>query len=330
MMETFLAFKERYENYNINITFFGGEPLLLFDEIVSFIETIDNSKELKQGITYNMITNGSLLDDKKIDFINKYFKNLTVSLDGTQSINDYYRRTINNNPTYNLVEKNLKKLKSRSNLDINYEVTLTDAYYNNYNAHQSKEIWNLFKNLKSNIIDFIPVYDDKRSFFSDENRAKIIVEELINLWLDDIYMLNKTFEVNCFKSNLLSILKPGRQKSCSAGKNYFAIDSNLNIYPCQTEKYKGNNVIGEIKDGNLELNKNNRQYVSKSNCKKCPCFNGCSCYCKVFYNNENLTDICKYNILVNELLRKKIQNIYLNNNLKDFKKKIIYYYGKSN
>lgn len=67
-----------------SISFFGGEPLLNFNEIKIFVPAI--LKELdKREIDYpslSIITNLVLVTDEMVDFLNKYNIRVAISLDG--------------------------------------------------------------------------------------------------------------------------------------------------------------------------------------------------------------------------------------------------------
>lgn len=65
------------------INFFGGEPLLAFDQIrqtVSYFQ--EKNERLKKHIQFSMTTNGSLIDNHILKFLNQHLFLLTVSFDG--------------------------------------------------------------------------------------------------------------------------------------------------------------------------------------------------------------------------------------------------------
>lgn len=72
-----------YFTKKVSIYFYGGEPLLAFDQIqhaVSLIE--DQNKKGKKEIQYALTTNGSLIDDGILDFFNHYQFKMMLSFDG--------------------------------------------------------------------------------------------------------------------------------------------------------------------------------------------------------------------------------------------------------
>jgi uncharacterized protein len=86
------------------VSFYGGEPLLVFDlirMIVSGTRTIQDWRRLNFSIT----TNGLLLDEEMIDFIVEHRIALQISLDGPAAVHDRYRQTADGRPTHRRVEE---------------------------------------------------------------------------------------------------------------------------------------------------------------------------------------------------------------------------------
>lgn len=69
------------EDYHLN--FYGGEPLLsakLIRQVVSFLE--DNAKKNNQPVHYSLTTNGSLLTNEIIHFLDEHKFSVELSFDG--------------------------------------------------------------------------------------------------------------------------------------------------------------------------------------------------------------------------------------------------------
>ena len=78
---------------NLEVDFFGGEPLLNFDAVKNIVlKTRGLEKDYNKNVRFTLTTNGTLLDDAKIDFINEHISNIVLSLDGTPETNDSIRR----------------------------------------------------------------------------------------------------------------------------------------------------------------------------------------------------------------------------------------------
>ena len=94
------------------IIFYGGEPLLEFNEIV---ELTNYAKSLfKDRVKFSFTTNGMALTKDKFDFLIRNDFLITVSLDGYQKNHDSKRITINGKPSWNKIMSNLQDLKGYS------------------------------------------------------------------------------------------------------------------------------------------------------------------------------------------------------------------------
>ena len=72
------------------VSFYGGEPLLEFDLMQNVVE-YSKIRMAGRNISFSVTVNGSLLDDKKLAFLQENNFNLLISLDGLQQDNDKNR-----------------------------------------------------------------------------------------------------------------------------------------------------------------------------------------------------------------------------------------------
>ena len=126
---------KRYNPYRKPaIGFYGGEPLLQFELIKKCISYLEDSYSSYEFL-YSITTNGTLLDDEKIDFLVKHNFSIAISLDGPQCEHDRNRVYKTGNGTFNDVMKNVKKF-----MDIGYErchlITVFDYKSNLFNLQE--------------------------------------------------------------------------------------------------------------------------------------------------------------------------------------------------
>ena len=98
----------------IEITWYGGEPLLSFEVIERMAKDInriciDNKVRCKMG----MISNGYLLDERIVDFLEEYDISYQVTLDGLQKNHDKRRYLKGGQGTYQRIIENLKLFNNR-------------------------------------------------------------------------------------------------------------------------------------------------------------------------------------------------------------------------
>ncbi len=88
--------KHSGQRKNLEVDFFGGEPLMNFDVVK---ETVFYAKGLEaehnKKFRFTITTNGVLLDQDKMDFINEHMYNVVLSCDGRKEVHDYMRPASN-------------------------------------------------------------------------------------------------------------------------------------------------------------------------------------------------------------------------------------------
>ena len=86
---------------NLEVDFFGGEPLMNFDvvkEIVAYARSIE--KQHNKNFRFTLTTNGVLVDDEVIEWANRECHNVVLSLDGREEVHDRLRKTVNGKGSY--------------------------------------------------------------------------------------------------------------------------------------------------------------------------------------------------------------------------------------
>ena len=114
---------------NLEVDFFGGEPLMNFDvvkELVAYARSIE--KEKGKNFRFTLTTNGMLIDDDVIDFANREMSNVVLSLDGRKEIHDCYRVDYAGNGSWErIVPKFQKLVKARDGKNYYMRGTFTHA-----------------------------------------------------------------------------------------------------------------------------------------------------------------------------------------------------------
>lgn len=263
-----------YNRENIEVDFFGGEPLLNWDVIkktVLYALTIPN-----KIFHFTITTNGILLDDDKMEFINEHMENLVLSIDGRKETNDKNRRTKSGKGTYDILVKNLLKFaKARGDKD--YYIRGTYTRDNLDFGEDIKHLADLgFKNISlehavSEGQDYSITKDNLQEIFSEYERfSKIYVNSDYNFFH---FMLDDAASPCTIK----------RLSGCGAGCEYVAVSPNGDVYPCHQFVGEEHMRLGNLKTGitNTELQEKikNISVLTKKDCKKCwaryYCSGGC-------------------------------------------------------
>ena len=295
---------------NLEVDFFGGEPLLNFDvvkELTFYGEELNEKYD--KNIRFTLTTNGTGLNQERIDFINKYMKNVVLSLDGRKSINDLMRPTANGKSSYDVIVPKFKDLvEQRGNKEYYIRGTFTA---NNLDFGEDARH---FYDLGFHSISIEPVVTDP-----DEPYA--ILEKHVPEILDEYERFSKEY-IKIKKHNpdftffhYMIDLDGGpclakRSVGCGAGVEYICVTPEEEIYPCHQFVGEKEFVLGSLDKGidNTELIEEFREanIFNKEDCRKCWAKFYCSggCHANAYFNNGTILE--PYHIGC-ELERKRIE-----------------------
>ena len=130
-----IKFIGRFYTRDVSLTWFGGEPLLAFDRILSIDRRV---RELGKRVTASMITNGFLLDDDKVSKLNDLnVSYLQITLDGKKETHDSRRFQKNGAPTYDKILENIDRVmasdfKGMVHIRVNVDARNDEEYYTVY------------------------------------------------------------------------------------------------------------------------------------------------------------------------------------------------------
>lgn len=295
---------------NIEIDFFGGEPLMGFDTVKKTVEYARSvEKDHNKNFRFTLTTNGILLTDEVMDYLNEEMSNVVLSLDGRKDVNDSVRVGINNTGSYDrIVPKFQAFVNRRGGKDYYIRGTFTAA-----NLDFSEDVKHM-KELGFKQTSVEPVVLDPSSPLAiKEEHLPTIFEEYDNLTrIIADYKKNGDF-FNFF--HFMVDLEQGpcvikRVKGCGCGGEYVAITPDGDIFPCHRfagmEEFKMGTVFnGEI--NNDIVNKFGQSTVlGKKDCEECWAKYFCSGGCPANNYNSN-GDILKPHKISCELERKRLE-----------------------
>ena len=256
------------------LTFYGGEPLLCTDETRLIMDNVKSKHFMIQ-------TNGLFLDRLEPIYINR-FHTILVSIDGDETLTDYYR----GKGTYRKVVDNLKLItKNGFRGELIARMTVmeqTDIYkqvrwlLENPEFAFSSVHWQLNAGFWGN--------DYARRDFKrwSENSYMPGIAKLARFWVDEMEKkrgVHKLYPflgiansmLSCEESNLLR---------CGAGWINYAIQTDGNIIPCPTMWGMKDYYLGHIASANpMEL----KQSFVGAPCTDCNIF--CVCGGRCLYAN---------------------------------------------
>lgn len=104
----FDEFQRTGGGYHPNIAFFGGEPMLHFDDlIVPFVRWCEDNAYVREGLTFNITSNGTLYNEQRLRFMYGHRIVPLLSIDGAKPTQDNQRPAAGGKSSFDLVEPNL-------------------------------------------------------------------------------------------------------------------------------------------------------------------------------------------------------------------------------
>ncbi|KXG78494.1 hypothetical protein AN618_02500 [Fervidicola ferrireducens] len=271
---------------NLEVDFFGGEPLMAFDTIkyvVSYARSLEDKYNKKFHFT--VTTNCLLLDDEIMDYLHKNMDNIVMSLDGRKMVNDRMRVRADGSGSYDRVVSNIKKLvalRKRDGKDYYVRGTFTK-----YNLDFAKDVIHM-ADLGFEEISIEPVVGKEGDFLIDEGDLETVYRQYDEIARE--YIKRKTSGENPFRFyhfNIDIYKGPCLQKrlsACGAGREYLAVTPDGEIYPCHQFIGKREFVLGDVFEKTLDedvIKKLKDTHVlAKPDCVSCWakffCSGGCS------------------------------------------------------
>lgn len=281
---------------NLEVDFFGGEPLMNFDVVKQIVEYARiREKETDKNFRFTITTNAVLLNEDNKEFINKNMHNVVLSIDGRKETNDRMRSRVDGSGTYESILPKLKDMAEARNQD-NYYVRGT---FTRENLDFSKDVLHL-ADLGFKQISVEPVVAAKESGLDiREEDLEQLFAEYEALAMEYINRENNKEGFNFF--HFMIDLKQGpciikRLGGCGSGHEYLAVTPEGDLYPCHQfvgdEKFKMGNVhCGEFNsDSQMNFQKSN--VYTKKDCSECwakfYCSGGCAANAYQFNNDINV------------------------------------------
>lgn len=281
------------------VDFFGGEPLMNMKTVKAVTEYArQREKETGKKFKLTMTTNGMLLNDENIKWLNDNDFSLVLSLDGRKEVNDAMRPDAGGHGTYDRIVKNLKKcIASRKGGDWDYRgvYTYLRGTYTHNNMDFTKDVLSMVDE-GFNILSVEPVVmKDSPLGFTEEDLPRIR-EEYDRL--TEAYMKRHRegrgfwfFHFNMDLSNGPCVAK--RLSGCGAGHEYVAVAENGDLYPCHQFVGREGYKLGDIYEGitNTELPQYFREshVLNKEKCRDCWarffCSGGCHANADLFHGD---------------------------------------------
>lgn len=275
---------------NLEVDFFGGEPLLNFDAVR---EITRYGRELEQKhnktIRFTMTTNGTLLDDENIAFLNEQMHNIVLSIDGRPETNDALRPYLDGSGCYRDILPKYRALVAGRG-DKSYYVRGT---FTRETLDFADDVLHLadcgFEHIS---IEPVVLPADHPLSLREEDLPRIYAEydRLAEAILERTRQ-GRPFNFFHFMIDLDAgpcVYK--RVKGCGSGNEYLAVTPEGDIFPCHQFVEHSEYKLGNLTDGSLDGGLR-RQFTACNICSVAECRD---CWAKYFCGGGCAANNYKY------------------------------------
>ena len=276
--------------HNIEVDLFGGEPMMVFDTIKEIVDYARVQEKIhNKNIRFTMTTNCTLLNEERMEYLDKNMGNIVMSLDGRKEVNDAVRVRADGTGSYDRILPNIKSMIARRDKSKQYYVRGT---FTRNNTDFFEDVLSLANEGFTEIsVEPVVLPDESPLSLRREDIPKIC-EQYDKLYYE---MVKRTKEGHPFKFYHFNIDLNGgpcvykRISGCGAGHEYVAVTPDGEIYPCH--QFVGNKdfLLGTIFDDDLRediIDDFKKAHIyNKPKCRNCWARFYCSGGCQA--NNFN-------------------------------------------
>lgn len=298
------------KRHNLEVDFFGGEPLMNFDVVKGIVEYARSiEKKYDKNFRFTLTTNGVLVDDEVIDFANKECHNVVLSLDGRKEIHDNLRKTINGQGSYDtIVPKFQHFVERRGNKGYYVRGTFTHN-----NVDFTNDIFHM-ADLGFTELSMEPVVCAPNDPYALTEEDLPVLYEQYEILAKEMLKREKEGIPITFYHYMID-LKSGpciykRISGCGSGCEYFAVTPWGDLYPCHQFVGDDKYLMGDIWKGIVNTEKQNEfklcNAYARPECKDCWAKLYCSggCAANAYHATGSINGIYEYGC---KLFKKRIE-----------------------
>lgn len=295
---------------NLEVDFFGGEPLVNFEVVKQLVEYARSIEpETGKHFRFTLTTNGVLLDDDVIDFLNKEMNNVVLSLDGRKEVHDRLRKKLNGEGSYDIIVPKFKKfIEKRGNKEYYMRGTFTRN-----NLDFTNDIFHM-ADLGFTELSMEPVVSDKDAEYGLKDADLEKIYEQYEILAKEMIKRKKQGNPFTFYHYMID-LSGGpciykRITGCGSGTEYLAVTPNGDFYPCHQfvgdKKFLMGNVKTGITNSNLRDEFKLCNVYSREECKDCWAKLYCSggCNANSYHATGSINNVYEYGC---KLFKKRIE-----------------------
>ena len=270
---------------NLEVDFFGGEPLVNFDvckKLVEYARSIE--KQHNKNFRFTLTTNGIGISDEVIEWANRECYNVVLSLDGRKEVNDRFRTDLAGHGSYDRIVPKFQRLAAARG-DKNYYMRGT---FTHYNTDFTSDIFHMADDLGFTELSMEPVVTAPDDPCALTEADLPVLYEQYEILAKDMLRREREGRPITFYHYMID-LQHGpciykRVSGCGSGTEYMAVTAWGDLYPCHQfvndPEYKMGDVWQGVTHPEIRDSFRSCNVYAREECGKCwarlYCAGGCA------------------------------------------------------
>lgn len=294
-----------YENkeHRLELRFYGGEPLLYFNNIRTIVETLNNRNGVK--FSYSIITNGKAMTDEIVKFFNDNNVSVALSWDG-DSVLETRGFDVFADQTHKMRILKINRLCLTGVISAKaYPKQLIEAFQRVSDEYYVIHGYNLNVNLDEIFDTGLP---DKELLDIDYKRVSSEIIEImktVDLYIGNLKGNNyydakdsvKLFYINSLIRKLGGFPDSqskwqGHTVFCGNGLSVINMDLQGNIYPCHNVSEEAGNIYENFYNLLNKILATDNTKLFRNKCLNCKIFSFCRGGCKLIKADVRESGYC--------------------------------------
>lgn len=266
------------------IKFYGGEPFLNYRVMKRGVQYVQKLKEidmLPNDTRMVVVTNGTLLDDEKVEFLAEHDIDVVLSLDGYRETNNKHRLSKDGFDVFALASRSLELCK-KGGIHTDISCTMTPSVLDNFDQVVNFFLENLGdrQRVHFNSLHFNYPTSNEDAYFQKESQCILqALPKLQHQWQEDD-RVNRTLKVFGNKEIIYA--------GCAGAGQQVVVIPNGQIGPCEVYAKAHRYFTASVFDHNFDpLNDHifqewrNRSPLNMPQCFECEALGVCGGGCPI-------------------------------------------------
>jgi len=270
---------------DLQVTFFGGEPLLNKATIYRVVEYCEGLEETTdKRFTFELITNGTLLSREVVDYLIEHRFMLMISLDGDREMNNFNRPSVSGRDYHDTIVENAcyadrAYKRAKLGMPVKVRANLTHEHHDLRRTVRYLEGLG-FTTIGVSTVDDLPWSEGKLHACTEEDLDDIARQsrEMIEEGLEELRAGRRPspYVWKRIRKSIAEVESAHvtRGLRCGVGRNTNIVDTDGDIYPCHRYGDMQEYVLGNVKDRALDRERTMAYYrtvnrASTAHCEDC-------------------------------------------------------------